>query len=100
MTTSALVLEFPKPVSFNLVRLREHLPLGQRIRRRSLDHWKGGRNGGITRETSVGNCRLIWIGDVTVSKLRLRIHQASAAPALSEFGLYRYQNPVATPSAP
>jgi hypothetical protein len=46
VTTPELVLEFGEPVTFNIVRLREYLPLGQRIDDWALDVWQGanGRN--------------------------------------------------------
>jgi alpha-L-fucosidase len=86
--TPELVAEFAQPQTFNVVSLREYLPLGQRIEGFAIDKWKDGRWVEVTKGTSVGNCRLIRCGPVTTEKVRLRITQAPVCPALSEFGLF------------
>ena len=83
-----LVFEFPEPVQFNLVRLREHLPLGQRIEAIALDQWADGRWIEFATATSIGNCRLIRPEPVKTSKVRLRIVKAAACPAIAEIGLF------------
>lgn len=88
VTTPELVVEFPAPVAFNVVDLREHLPLGQRIEAIALDTWQDGQWSEFAKATSIGNRRLIRTAPVTTPKLRLRITQAAACPALSEFGVY------------
>jgi alpha-L-fucosidase len=88
VTTPELVLEFSKPVSFNVVRIREFLPLGQRVDAFALDQSKEGRWIEFAKGTSIGNLRLVRGDYVTTDKIRLRITQAEACPALAEFGLY------------
>ena len=88
VTTPELVLEFPKPITFNVVSLREFLPLGQRIEAFALDLWHDGSWQECARGTSIGNRRLLRLSPMTASKVRLRITQAPVCPALSEFGLY------------
>ena len=43
MTTPELVLDMGKPVNFNVVRIREYLPLGQRVDSFAVDTWQNGR---------------------------------------------------------
>jgi alpha-L-fucosidase len=88
VTTPALVLDFPKPVTFNVVSLREYLPLGQRIEAFVLDQWKDGQWVEFARGTSIGNHRLLRTEPLTCQRVRLRITQAPVCPALSELGLY------------
>jgi alpha-L-fucosidase len=88
VTAPELVLEFPQPVTFNVVSLREYLPLGQRIEAFALDQWKDGNWVEFTKGTSIGNHRLLRGATVTSDKIRLRITQAPVCPALSEFGLF------------
>ena len=88
VTTPELVLEFAQPVTFNVVSLREHLPLGQRIEAFALDQWKDGNWAEFANGTSIGNHRLLRGDSVTTSKIRLRITQAPVCPALSELALY------------
>jgi alpha-L-fucosidase len=88
VTTPELVLDLGRPVTFNVVSLREHLPLGQRIEDWALDAWQGGAWREFARGTAVGNRRL-WRGDdVTTDRVRLRITKAPVAPALSEMALF------------
>ena len=86
--TAELVLDLGKPTTFNLIRLREYLPLGQRIDAVALDAWKDGKWSEIATATSIGNQRLIQTKPITTSKVRLRITNAAACPAISEIGLF------------
>jgi alpha-L-fucosidase len=88
MTTPELVVEFANPVTFNVVSLREYLPLGQRIEAFVLEQWNNGQWIEFGKGTSIGNWRLIRGDFVTTSKVRLRITQAPVCTALSEFGLF------------
>jgi alpha-L-fucosidase len=88
VTTPNVVLDLGKPVTFNVVSLREHLPLGQRIDAFALDQWKNGQWVQFAHATSIGNLRLIRGPRITTEKVRLRITEAPVCPALSEFGLY------------
>ncbi|MCX6955174.1 MAG: alpha-L-fucosidase, partial [Verrucomicrobia bacterium] len=89
VTTPELVVELAKPTTFNVVDLREYLPLGQRIEAFAVDAWRDGKWVEFASGTSIGNRRLIRGASVTTHKVRLRITQAPVAPALAEFGLYR-----------
>lgn len=89
VTTPELVVELPASTTFNVVELREYLPLGQRIEAFAVDQWKDGGWVEFAKGTSIGNRRLLRLPPVTTEKVRLRITQAPVSPALSEFGLYR-----------
>jgi len=87
--SAEVILELRQPVQFNLVRLREEIQLGERIDAFVLDVWKGDAWQEIAKGTSIGSCRLVRQPQmVSTSRVRLRITEASACPALSEFGLY------------
>jgi len=86
--TPELVLDLKRNVSFNVVRLRECLPLGQRVDAFGIDIWRDGSWIEIASGTSIGNCRLLRRQPVTTSKVRLRITQAPVCPAISEFALF------------
>lgn len=89
VTRPELRLEFPKPVTFNVIRLRESIGLGQRVGAFEIDAQTGGEWRRIAAATSIGNCRLIRTAQpVTTDNLRLRITEAPVCPALSEFGLF------------
>jgi len=86
--TPELVFRFSKPVTFNVVDIREFLPLGQRVEAFAIDEWKDGKWRECAKGTSIGNRRLLRMTPVTTKHVRLRINQAAVCPALSEFGLY------------
>ena len=89
VTAPELVLDFGKPVTFNVVSLREHLPLGQRVEAFALDQWQEGRWREFARGTSIGNRRLVRAANYLVTdKVRLRITQAAVGPALAEVGIH------------
>jgi len=88
VTTAELVLDLDKPVAFNVVRVREYLPLGQRIDSIAVDAWKDGQWTEIATATSIGNQRLLQTEKVTTAKVRLRVTKAAACPAISEIGLF------------
>ncbi|MDX1933040.1 MAG: alpha-L-fucosidase [Capsulimonadales bacterium] len=83
-----VTLTLKKPAPFNVVRLREYLPLGQRVDTfaidiRENDGWKE-----VAQAEGIGSCRMVRIPTVTVDQVRLRIVKAAACPALTEFGLF------------
>jgi len=88
VTRPDLTVEFGKPITFNVISLREYLPLGQRVEAFALDRWKDGQWLEFAHGTSIGNHRLIRGDYLTSEKIRLRITQAPVCTALSEFGVY------------
>ena len=86
--TPELVLTFSNPVTFNIVRLREYLPLGQRVDAFALDAWTDGRWQEFCTAQAVGAQRVLATRYITTDRVRLRITQAVACPAISEFGLF------------
>lgn len=86
--TPELVLELARPVALNAIRLREYLPLGQRVERFAVDAWKEDAWNEIAEGTSIGSQRILPLGRITTSKVRLRIIQAPVCPAISEVSLF------------
>jgi alpha-L-fucosidase len=86
--TAEIVLTLPDDTTFNVVDLREYLPLGQRIEQFILDQWQDDKWVEFARGTSIGNRRLLRHARITTQRVRLRIAQAAACPAISEIGLY------------
>jgi alpha-L-fucosidase len=86
--TPELIIDLGRERTFNVVRLREYLPLGQRVEAFALDAWKDDEWQEFARGTSIGNCRLVRGKPVTTTKVRLRITQATVCPAISEVALF------------
>jgi alpha-L-fucosidase len=98
VTTPELIFQWSKPVRFNVVNLREYLPLGQRVEAFALDQWQGGQWVEFASATSIGNRRLLRGDYVTTDRVRLRITQAPVCPALTEVGFFA--EPVSRPEGP
>ncbi len=93
--TPQLILDLRKKKSFNIIRLRENIKLGQRIDEVAVDVWQNGKWQQIATATSIGGNRLIYLPKgVTTNKVRLRVIKAPVCIALSDFGLYNEIRPV------
>ena len=86
--TPELVIDLRRERTFNVVRLREYLPLGQRVEAFALDVWKDDGWQEFARGTSIGNSKLVRGKPVTTTKVRLRITQSPVCPAVSELSLF------------
>ena len=86
--TPELIINLHREQTLNVVRVREYLPLGQRVEAFAVDVWKNNEWREFACGTSIGNCKLVLGKPVTTTKVRLRITQASVCPAISEFALF------------
>jgi alpha-L-fucosidase len=86
--TPELIIDLGRERIINVVRLREYLPLGQRVEAFALEVWKGNEWQEFARGTSIGNCKLVRGKPVKTTKVRLRITQAPVCPAISEVALF------------
>ena len=82
------VAKFAEPVEFNVVDLREYLPLGQRVRKWKIEYQSDGAWHEYAAGESIGNRRLVRGETVTTNKVRVHL-EGPVCPAMSEFGLYK-----------
>jgi alpha-L-fucosidase len=88
--TPELIVDMHQPKTFNVIRLRENIKLGQRIDAVAIDAFTDGKWEQIATATSIGGNRSIRLDkDITASKVRLRVTNAATSVALSDFGLYK-----------
>lgn len=88
VTSAEVIIDLGRPATFNVVRLREDLPLGQRVEAFALDQWRDGEWREFFQGGSIGSQRLVRTQPVRTDKARLRITKASACPAVSDVGLF------------
>jgi len=89
VTTPTVELNLKKQATFDVVRLREVIELGQRVEGIAVDAWMDGEWKEVGTATSVGSCRLIRLGSaVTTSRVRLRVTQSPVCPVLYDFGIF------------
>jgi alpha-L-fucosidase len=85
----AVTLAFSRPVTLNVIQIREHIRLGQRVAAFTIEAEESGQWSKLADGTSIGNCRLIRLPrGVTATTIRLRITDCPVCPALSEFALF------------
>jgi alpha-L-fucosidase len=88
--TPELILNLHQNKTFNVIRLRENIKLGQRIEEVAVDAFKDGKWEQVAIATSIGGNRLIRLPqNVTTNKVRLRITKSPVSIALSDFGLFK-----------
>ncbi len=88
LKNSSVTLDFKRPVTFNVISLREYLPLGQRVEEFAIDVWHGGSWRCHSKGESIGSRRLISGKKTTTTRLRFRVMKAPVCPAISEIGLF------------
>lgn len=90
VTDPSAEIDLGSEKTFDLIRVREPIQLGQRVENFSVDAWSNGSWNEIARSTSIGSCRLIRLDHpLTTSKLRLRVTHSPACVLLYDFGLYK-----------
>jgi alpha-L-fucosidase len=92
VTEAEVVFELPQAVPFDLVRVRETIALGQRVSAFAVDYWQNGAWAQFGTGTSMGSGRILRSEQpITSQRVRLRITESAACPAISDFGLFRYR---------
>ncbi|MAW98948.1 MAG: alpha-L-fucosidase [Sphingomonas sp.] len=98
-TKPTLTLDLKPGTVFDIIRLREYLPLGVRVTRFAVDAEIDGRWQQLAEHECISAQRVIRLPKtIAPRRVRLRILEAPACPAISAFELFRSVAPV--PVAP
>ncbi len=88
-TRAEILLDLPREARFSYIRLREHIALGQRIAAFAVDRWTGTAWEEMTSGTTIGPTRILPLSTpASTTRVRLRILDADAPPALAELALF------------
>ncbi|MDP9422269.1 MAG: alpha-L-fucosidase [Pseudomonadota bacterium] len=99
VTTPSLTLDLPPGRSFDVIRIREYLPLGARVTRFAVDAQVDGTWRTLATKECISAQRIIRLpAPITARRLRLRILEAPACPAINEIALFRSVAPVPVPA--
>ncbi|WP_230482960.1 alpha-L-fucosidase [Sphingomonas sp. Leaf21] len=99
VTTPSLTLDLPPGRAFDLIRIREYLPLGVRVTRFAVDAEVNGQWQQLAEHECISAQRIIRLpAPVTARRIRLRIVDAPVCPAISEVSLFRSVAPVPVPA--
>ncbi|MFN8443961.1 MAG: alpha-L-fucosidase [Caldilineaceae bacterium] len=88
ITSAQVELRFPQPITFNIIRLREFIALGQRVDEFLIEVDQAGQWQEYDRGQAIGNRRLVRGATCTTDKIRLTIAAAGACPAISELSIF------------
>ncbi|MDR1496966.1 MAG: hypothetical protein LBS59_00935, partial [Puniceicoccales bacterium] len=90
VTTGELILTLPAAVEFDVVRLRENIKLGHRVGKFAVDIDENGKWREVfTGEVIAANRLLRSKTLLKTNRVRLRIIEARAPLAISDFALFR-----------
>ena len=99
VTTPSLTLDLPPGRRFDLIRIREYLPLGLRVTRFAVDAEVSGRWQQLAEHECISAQRIIRLPQpITARRVRLRIVDAPVCPAISEVSLFQSVAPVPVPA--
>ena len=94
--TASVLIEFPEETTFDRFLVEEYIPLGQRVKKFSLEALVGEEwvelKDILAEEgdglTTIGHRRVICFPEVSASKLLFNINDSKGAPLISEIGVY------------
>ncbi len=99
VTTPSLTLDLPPGRRFDLIRIREYLPLGVRVTRFAVDAEVNGQWQQLAEHECISAQRIIRLPQpITARRVRLRIVDAPVCPAISEVSLFQSVPPVPVPA--
>jgi len=91
VTTADLVFSFGKPTRINRLMLQEYIPLGQRVKRFSVEYQNGKQWVPVLLDeqtTTIGYKRLLRFDAITTSALRIRFLDARGPLCINAIGAY------------
>ena len=86
--TASLEVDLGAPATFNVSRVQEYIPLGERVRGYTIEAWQDGAWKEIVKGTTVGHKKLERFPDVTAQKVRLTVTESRACPLIAGFGVH------------
>ncbi|MCH5234064.1 MAG: alpha-L-fucosidase [Muribaculaceae bacterium] len=96
VTKGVIEIKFPEPTAFNRFLVEEYIPLGQRVKKFSLDAWVDGEwvplQDELTEEgdgmTTIGHRRIICFPTLETTNLKFTINDSKDSPLISNIGIY------------
>jgi len=87
--SGSLTLTFPRPATFNVIRIQEPITMGQRVARYRVEAWQDGAWQTVSEGTTIGYKKLDRLDEpVATSRVRLVVEDSRAEPLIAEVGLY------------
>jgi len=88
VTTGSIEIAVPKAKKLKYILLQEYIRLGQRVRSFTVEAKKDGKWENVVEATTIGHKRILPLGDIEASAIRVNITDAKACPLISAIELY------------
>ncbi len=85
---ASITIEFDAPTTLNRILLQEYIPLGQRIKKFTIEAEINGKWEELDSQTTIGYKRILRLKTVLATKIRVTIIDAKAAPLISNIEIY------------
>ena len=89
VTNASLTIDFGDETTFNRFLIQEYIPLGQRVKKFSIEAWINNSWEEITTQTTIGYKRILRFDNVTTDRLRLNILGSKSCPTISNIEIYQ-----------
>ncbi|MDR0845233.1 MAG: alpha-L-fucosidase [Tannerella sp.] len=86
--SGSLEIDLGKSQKINYILIQEYIRLGQRVKTFSVDVWKENAWVSVASGTTIGHKRILPLGAVEASKVRINITDAKACPLISTVEVY------------
>jgi alpha-L-fucosidase len=86
--TGSIEINLGKPQKVSYVLIQEYIRLGQRVKNFSVEAWKNNVWENVATGTTIGHKRILPLGTVETSKIRINITDAKACPLISNVEIY------------
>lgn len=93
VTAASLTIDFENETTFNRFLVQEYTPLGQRVKKFSIEAWIEGAWVEIDTQTTIGAKRILRFEEISSSKLRLNILESRASPVISTIAVFHAGTP-------
>jgi len=85
---ASLIIEFGAEITFNRFLVQEYIPLGQRVKKFSIEAWINDSWEEIAAQTTIGAKRILRFDNVKSDKLRFNILESKACPTITNIEVY------------
>jgi alpha-L-fucosidase len=86
--SGSLVIDLGKSQKVNYISIQEYIKLGQRVKNFDVEVWKDNAWSKVATGTTIGYKRILPLGAVETSKIRINITGAKACPLISNIEIY------------
>ena len=86
--TGSLTIDLKNPQKVSYITIQEYIKLGQRVKNFNVEVWKDNGWVNAATGTTIGYKRILPLGDIETSKIRINITDSKACPLISNVEVY------------